>query len=176
MFKSSVLVSAVAMSVFASGPVFSCTPGETKKVKAAEAACSADAQSSCSRESKYTPDPGWAIRQIFPHEVTSNRGSYSVDLLAGGSHFVEQDQLQEAADSAYNLAGTYGRDSASASVLRKSTSFRNMYENVQASHNTVLLKVSARGEDHLFGGGGSIKVVVEAEIVCLLPPVSSTMS
>lgn len=98
----------------------------------------------------YNPPPGWVILDNHVTVWSSNNGWRTNQTLAGGLNLATQTTLQNAYNSAINLAGQYQNQAIAAELTNQYTQNENSRLTFQASHNTAKLTVTAQAHGNCF--------------------------
>lgn len=163
----------MAISVIAALPTSTlaeCTPGESKIVTAIpRTGCSANNDGSCGDIVTWNPPDGWLVQQVENVIESENHGGVSVSVIAGGSHFVSETEIEAAHKSLMDAMAQNGNDQYRARLEQSYEDYRSVITEVSATHNTIQARYNAQGTGFL-GEGGSIWFHVEAEIQCIGEP------
>lgn len=171
---------AVILSISIVFPVVAmaqCRPGETMTVTAvSNLSCTARWDGDCNEDAQWNPEPGWAIREARTHVHSSNNGNRSVSVIAGGSNFISERELQSAFDSANEYAAslpgqTGQQQNYSASLRSAFDRYLSQYRSTSATNNTVDARISAQGSGNIFNQTrGWETISVETDLVCVGAP------
>lgn len=135
-----------------------CVPGETRQVNGPAASASVGAFSGSRREDSrvYQPDDGWYLEDwVYVDTNSFGKNGYSVDYVQSESSFATESQLNEAYNSAIDLAGKYGLKSGEAHLRDARTNAVSYARLVQSSHRAVVLTIWAQGRGNFSDKGSS---------------------
>lgn len=124
----------------------------------------------------WNPPTGWVIVDHRVDVHSSSNGSRSVSIVAGGSNFISERNVQSAFQSLLDVAGQYTKDGESKKFqgALKQSYERQLSEvqKYQASHNTLhaTVRASAHGNEIFDRKRGWEEVTVHARVRCLGHP------
>ena len=154
-------------------PEFGCEPGESKWIPGTNRAeCTASwsgtSAGSCSQSSTWNAPPGWVILNTRLSDNSDNNGSMRIDTLAQNSRLISIEEIDDSYSGAIESAGKFLDYEAQAELKERYDSHRRLRLEHQASHNTVVLHVSAKAHGSIFDKKrGWRKATADAQVVCI---------
>lgn len=150
-----------------------CIPGRKESVIACDnLSTTANYNRTTTRDCVYNPPAGWVIVDHKVNVISSNNGSRSVSVLAGGSKFASEFDIKYAFDSLDEILGEYtdsdGNNKYKGKLEERRRGMLREIRRYSASHNTLHATVSASGHGNTFDrkrGWETINVV--ARLRCL---------
>lgn len=149
-----------------------CTPGDDIWVTAcSDLSTTAQWDEQTENDCTYNPPPGYVVLEAKEQVISSNSGSRSVNVIAGGSNFATSAQFQAARDNLLDGKGTYFDSKFSGSIENKFNNDMEMSRKYEASNNTVYATVSASGSGNQFNRTrGWEEISVAAHLLCIGAP------
>jgi len=109
----------------------------------------------------YNPPDGWAIMNHRTNEhVKFGHSGYTVSLVAGGSRFASRQEIESRFDGEIKWSDGEKKQH----LIAKKNAYLREYQQIDASHQTLILDATAEGVGY-FQGGGRLHVEVEVELV-----------
>jgi hypothetical protein len=149
-----------------------CTANTEEWVSGCSASCTASWEGSdCPSSCTASPPPGYVLVDYRENNISENNGGHSVSWIPSDSKFDFKSSIESAYNSAIDLAGKYGNDSAAINLKDEMKRSLTVAQSFASSHQMLRLEVNASKHGNVFDRKrGWSEQRVEMKIRCVVPP------
>jgi hypothetical protein len=138
--------------------------GDVQRLKVITVSMQVGSTEKESKQVTYSPPPGWYVRSHTVSIRKAGKSSFSVTTVPQNWNWLSEDKISESYKLLLELAAKAKDPGLHAKFTQERDAMLGELRKVRASHHALVVDVTARGEG-LFRGGGSIDLMVIAEIV-----------